>query len=341
MSYVEKKNIPCVGIVVPTVRASSIQRFFKLWEREFLSYPNIRIFVVEDNPHQSFTISFRGAIEHFSWNDIDRDLGAESWIIPRRTDCIRSYGYFKAYQAGVDVLITLDDDCYPIKKSPYLIRAFLENLERRVSTAWFNTLSGRMIDHSGYYPRGFPYHGRDAEVVLCHGLWDSIPDFDGTTQLQYPSVKMRAARTEAQPVPRGVLFPMCGMNVAIRRAVIPAFYFLLMGEDREGKRWGYHRFGDIWAGIFVKKIIDHLNRAAVTGFPLIHHDRASDPQKNIILEQEGRRMNETLFSIVGAMKLTGHSFPSCYRELASLLPADQKYLKTLRDAMSVWVGLFE
>lgn len=45
-------------------------------------------------------------------------------------------------------------------------------------------------------------------------------------------------------VPKGTLFPMCGMNLAFDRSLIgPAMYFGLMGE---GQPIG--RYDDMWAG---------------------------------------------------------------------------------------------
>lgn len=45
-------------------------------------------------------------------------------------------------------------------------------------------------------------------------------------------------------IPKGTLYPMCGMNLAFDRALIgPAMYFGLMGE---GQPIG--RYDDMWAG---------------------------------------------------------------------------------------------
>ena len=45
-------------------------------------------------------------------------------------------------------------------------------------------------------------------------------------------------------IPKGTLFPMCGMNLAFNRELIgPAMYFGLMGD---GQPIG--RYDDMWAG---------------------------------------------------------------------------------------------
>jgi Reversibly glycosylated polypeptide len=97
------------AIVVPTIREKNIIDFLSAWSEEFSTHD---VVVVEDNPEKSFEISGPN-IRHFCWSDIDEELGRESWIIPRRTDCIRSFGYLKALDTAPDMIVTLDDDCYP------------------------------------------------------------------------------------------------------------------------------------------------------------------------------------------------------------------------------------
>ena len=49
-------------------------------------------------------------------------------------------------------------------------------------------------------------------------------------------------------VPKGALFPMCGMNLAFDRELIgPAMYFGLMGDGQP-----IRRYDDMWAGWCVK-----------------------------------------------------------------------------------------
>src|SRR5713226_3359616 len=97
------------AIVVPTIRESCVTEFLASWRNEFAAH---LVIVVEDNPEKTFDISGPN-IRHFCWADIDRELGSSSWIIPRRTDCVRSFGYYQAHASGVDMIVTLDDDCYP------------------------------------------------------------------------------------------------------------------------------------------------------------------------------------------------------------------------------------
>jgi hypothetical protein len=312
------------AIVVPTIRESHIANFLSTWAGEFAGH---QVIVVEDNPERTFEIS--GAnVEHYCWADIDAELGEASWIIPRRTDCVRSYGYYKAAQAGVDMIVTLDDDCYP-QGDGFLGRHYEKLQQPALDSAW--TSSGL-----GLLPRGMPYENtnRAAPCVLNHGLWTGVADLDAVTQLLN-----RRLHQEFEPanqvIPKGRFFPMCGMNLAFKPKMAPAMYFLLMGRD-----WPFDRFGDIWCGIFVKRICDHLGLAVRSGEPRIEHRRASNVWTNLRKELPGYEVNETLWQAVDSIVLTKSTVQQCYKELAAKLPLEGEYWERLRAAMSVWAELF-
>jgi hypothetical protein len=311
-------------VVVPSIREDCFRSFLDAWENEL---GGCTIVLVEDNPEPTFDVS-RENVFHFAWTDIDSELGDLSWIIPRRTDCIRSFGFWKAIRLDPEFIITLDDDCYP--HTP----AFVELHRRRLfdlqrDEAWVST--GR---HSE--PRGVPYYERfrEATCVLNTGLWTNVPDFDAPTQLMTSRVD-RIFEPIEQTVPKGRFFPMCGMNVAFRAEVTPAFYFLLMGQGYE-----FDRFGDIWAGVLVKKICDHLGYLVCTGKPLVEHQRASNVWANLVKEAPGLSVNETLWQAIDRIVLSRDDFPGCYAEIAEKLEFRGDYWDRVRQAMKIWSDLF-
>jgi reversibly glycosylated polypeptide/UDP-arabinopyranose mutase len=312
-------------IVVPTIRESCCREFLKQWSDAFDS---CKVIVVEDNPERQFDLAFPN-INHYCWADIDKELGADSWIIPRRTDCIRSFGYLKAYQEQPDLIITLDDDCYPLA-SGFVEQHHCELNSPGEDAAWVSTIEG-------VAPRGMPYHNlrRNLECVINHGLWTNVPDLDAVTQL----AQSRAAVSYtplSMTVPRGRFLPMCGMNLAFKPKIVPALYFLLMGRD-----YPYDRFGDIWCGILVKKICDHLGWSIKSGPPHIEHQKASNVWRNLEKELPGYEINEQLWSHIDGITLTGRTPGQCYRELADNLPDEDDYWDELSRAMNLWVDLFE
>lgn len=315
-------------IVVPTIREDSIKEFLSAWGKPFAS---AHLIVIEDNPTRTFDLRGFSHVMHYSWEDIDRELGSVSWIIPRRTDCIRSYGFLKAYHDHPDMVITLDDDCYPVDDGSQFIEQHWKALKQGVkSEAWQET-------GEGVPTRGIPYFHRQREwpCMLNHGLWDQVPDFDAPTQL----VQARFPRMFTpvnQPIPVGRYFPMCGMNIAFWPEVIPALYFLLMGKGYE-----YDRFGDIWSGIILKKICDHLGYAIRSGEPLIVHKRASNVWANLRKEAPGLEVNEEFWKGIDRIRLSGGTFLECYQEIATHLPFGGEYWTRLKEAMFEWTQLFD
>lgn len=315
-------------VVVPTIREQCITDFLDAWKDELSGVP---ICLIEDNPERTFRLS--GAnLHHWCWQDIEERLGASSWIIPRRTDCVRSFGYWLAAQDAPDMIVTLDDDCYPDPESPGFLERHWNHLTGAAGdseTAWVSSVDGVV-------PRGVPYFAtsRSAPVLINHGLWKGVPDFDAATQLVQE--RQPAPLTlRQQTIPRGRYFPMCGMNLAWKPEATPALYFLLMGRD-----YAYDRFGDIWAGVLVKKIADHLGYAVTSGDPTIIHQRASNPFANLRKEAPGLEINERFWQAVDAVQLTASDVRGCYAELAARLPLEDEYFLKLREAMSLWAGLF-
>jgi hypothetical protein len=326
--------LPRTIVVVPTIRETCIRDFLAAWRSEFQS-DRVRVFVVEDNPERTFDLGagVEGIdVTHFCWQDIERDLGERAWIVPRRTDCVRSYGYWKAFQEQPEMIVTLDDDCYP--QGPGFLQQHWQRLEQGGrENAW--TSSG-----IGTKPRGIPYYRqqRQRPCIINHGMWTNVPDFDAPTQL----LQARGATGftfDDRTIPVGQFFPMCGMNLAFRPEAVPALYFLLMGKGYE-----YDRFGDIWAGVFVKKIADHLGWAINSGSPAIEHQRASNVWANLRKETPGLEVNEHLWAAVDAAVLEETTFAGCYRELAETLAAvdagDRGYFAKLAEAMTTWAALF-
>lgn len=323
-----------VVVVVPTIRETSITEFLAAWQ-----WP-CQVIVVEDNPEKTFALS---GCHHYAWPNIEQDLGKDEWIIPRRTDCIRSYGFWKAWQTGKPYILTLDDDCLPTENegsqsAPRFLQQHLNNLQPATITRWHNTIGGA-------YPRGYPYEQRASavEVGISHGLWTGVPDFDSITQLSRRHAGLPDIEYIEGIVPHGQYYPMCGMNLAWRREYTPLLYFLLMGQDREGRPYPFDRFGDIWAGIISKRVLDHLGVGVWSGGPLVRHERASNVWANYRKEHAGIEANETFWQAVDCIALAGHMAARCYDQIAATIPKLIKgdYWNQLATAMRLWSDLYE
>lgn len=314
------------AVVIPTIREDCIRKFLIAWQKEFAS---AAVIVIEDNPTIMFDLGIP-VTGHYSWNEINHDLKKNAWIIPRRTDCIRSYGIWKAYQHKPEMIVTLDDDCMPSEyKEGFIATHWRSISEPGDEGAWAET-------GEGIATRGTPYIQlkRERLCMINHGMWEGTPDLDGPTQLALLRHKALFSWTN-RTIPIGKYFPMSAMNLAWRTEVTPLLYFLLMGEGEP-----FDRFGDIWAGIFAKKILDHLGYSVKSGEPMVQHSRASSVWSNLRKEVAAIEMNENLWKAVDSVVLTGVDPRECYLELSHKLPIEGEYWCRLKVAMEIWIGLF-
>jgi hypothetical protein len=208
-------------------------------------------------------------------------------FIYNRSDCVRNLGFLTALQhTNPDIYISLDDDVTPHGDT---IRCHVDVLSRRVSLDWMNT-------GTNYRMRGLPYMLPQYPVLLSHGTWAGVPDFDAVQQLQYPDV--RDINTPDVLVPRGVFFPVCAMNMAFHKSLLPWIYQAPMGRKLEQDGLPpIDRFADIWGGIIAKHAIDNiLGGAAWTGGAQVYHKRASDVFTNLRKEALGMELNEDVWT---------------------------------------------
>lgn len=320
----------------------------------------VDLIVMEDNPQKTFPMPNDISCVHLCWEDIEESLGVHSWIIPRRSDTVRSYAYNYAWRKGYKYILTLDDDCYPPTEEdglrydgPGFVKNHLTWLQGR--TRWMNTLNS-------VKPRGIPFYnvGQLGNVVVNHGLWTNVLDYDAPYQLANP-IKEEFS-FDNKVVPTGMYFPMCGMNVMWKRDVTVLMYHLLMGQRicaqpdaftvKDGvkqpilERLPFDRFGDIWCGIIMKKIADRNNLLVSSGMPYIRHERASNPFTNLKKEANGIEVNERLWERVDSTPLAGGNLVEDYKAVGVHIgdwqefPEYREYWQTLGEAMVKWAELF-
>ena len=337
---------PSVVVVVPTIREIHIKRFLDAWIPIWssqLEY-DFQIVIVEDHESQEFDLRLHDAeIHHYSWKDIKFDLGSLEWIIPRRSDTVRSYGYYKAYQLRPDFIVTLDDDCLPYYGQDVVLGHIRNLTSVHNEPAWYNTLEGKK-------PRGLPYFSRERQnrtrPVLSHGLWDNSLDFDAPTRLVEGNDCACSIQHIANNVivPKGFYYPMSGMNLGWRTEITPIMYFLLQGsivlDCGQLMDLPFDRMGDIWCGIIAKKILDYLGQSVYTGRPYIHHNCASNVFVNLQREAKGLEVNECLWKQIDEINLTQSDYIGCYREIAHSIGFNDQYWNKLREAMVCWSELF-
>lgn len=262
-----------ISVVVPTCRPTQYRKFLKAWKPLFKKHGVDLITVFDgDTP--------RVEVTRFSLDPwvIDVTIPYDPVeLIFNHSDVVRNLGFFICAFLHPDIIITLDDDTEPCGDT---IQDHLDALNMRVDFRWMSTADKSV--------RGIPYKTREKNpVMLSHGVWHGVADWDAPSQLVKGSPEVFFYKGV---VPKGVMFPMCGMNIAFRKELLPYMYFAPMGP-----KVGIDRFGDIWAGIVAKHEMDKRGWAVVTGYAKVHHRRASNVFKNLQKEAKGIEMNETFY----------------------------------------------
>ncbi|HET6880598.1 MAG TPA: hypothetical protein VFI31_10610 [Pirellulales bacterium] len=315
------------AIVVPTCR----QERFAAWRDAWLPYlgPGDELIVVEDSPRRTIDAATK---HHYSHAEIGELLGDASWIISKRDSAIRCFGFLLAWFGEYELVVTLDDDCLPTEcfASRTLGQAYHEAMCHR---SWQESVPGMRT-------RGIPYRNLGSVQSFLHmGLWSNVPDLDAIGEL-YAIGSGKSSGGFVPPRGKRIVndrqfFPMCGMNLAFRRELIPAMYFPLMGE---GQPFG--RFDDIWAGVIAQRICRHLRLLMSIGEPHVEHCRASDPFVNLKKEAPGVAAHEHLWRTVDECELDGSDALDCVQEMSSHLRSQSdEYVIQVGEALATWASL--
>jgi hypothetical protein len=134
------------------------------------------------------------------------------------------------------------------------------------------------------------------------------------------------------------------MNTSFQRKIVPAFYQLYM------KVMGIDRFDDIWSGLFIKKIADHLGDNISLGKPVVSHNkRPRSTFADLKAELEGIIINEMLWKVVDSVELNCKDYFECYLELANKIKkaeifnekVHRDFINLQVDKMNLWLEIVD
>ncbi|KAA3475769.1 alpha-1,4-glucan-protein synthase [UDP-forming] 2-like [Gossypium australe] len=328
-----------LDIVIPTIRNLD---FLEMWRPFFQPY---HLIIVQDgDPSKAIKVPEGFDYELYNRNDINRILGPKASCISFKDSACRCFGYMVSKKKYI---YTIDDDCFvakdPSGKDINALEQHIKNLLSPSTPFFFNTLYDPYRAGADFV-RGYPFSLREGvPTAVSHGLWLNIPDYDAPTQLVKPLERNTRYVDAVMTIPKGTLFPMCGMNLAFDRELIgPAMYFGLMGD---GQPIG--RYDDMWAGWCTKVICDHLGLGVKTGLPYIWHSKASNPFVNLRKEYKGIYWQEDLIPFFQSVTLPKDctSVQKCYIEIANQVKAKlgkvDDYFNKLADAMVTWIEAWD
>jgi hypothetical protein len=315
-------------VVVPSNRAGQLAVFLEEWQGQFAGR---KVIVVWDGPPDTTPVlpGFKRDRDLFDWD------GIPDWI-PRGSDMIRSYGLYKAWRSEADLILTLDDDVRP---QPGV--DLFEEYERvfQAGAPLSDYLDVGALTSSGLQMRGYPYADRvKAPVAVQYGGWDGVLDYDARTQLAGVN-EHETFHPIVMPVPKGTPVTGCIMNCAFRREYALLLWQLPLLEGR------YNRFGDIWAGLFAKKVVDRLGAAiVVNGRARVRHERASDPHRNLEREKPGVPVNENMWRALNGY-VSDKTLKGAYKIVTDraaqyINETDPEYADHFIDCRGRWLQLF-
>jgi len=259
------KTIACV---VPSHKQELTDLFVSNWKELFKKH-NVEFILVNDSEDIPF-IEYEG-----------KRIDLKSELISNHCAGVRQLGFLFIAQnlPDVEYILTFDTDTSPIGDP---IQDHIDQLNHKVPISWLSTATNA-------YMRGFPYGVREeAQTMLSHGVWEGTPDYDAPTQLLTP--KDFKPEYYKGVIPKGIFFPMCGMNLCFTRAALPHIFFAPVGNFKGAERWD-----DIIAGIYIIKDFAKLNWGIVSGYAKVNHLRASNVFTSLAKEAVGILHGEELW----------------------------------------------
>jgi hypothetical protein len=267
---------------------------------------------------------------------------------PIHSAAVRNFGHLWAYKNGYDPIIALDYDCRP---DAGWVEAHLGKLSPCVGLkvhGWLNPIASDEV-----YARGFPYEERDqlpprferpvhGEVKLCLGLWTRNVDLYGTDRLTSDAPSTVTARSGGYLGPAAI----SGMNVAFRRELVPAYFFL---PDVAVGGWQMSRHDDIWGGYVLTRLMALRGDLYRCDGPVVEHLKQTPISRVLALEHFMHILTPHFVHLVESA-LEGVQ-PSSYEEMfatlvdafgrsvgAAQLPQHYRVaLVELGNAMTGWV----
>jgi hypothetical protein len=297
-----------------------------------------------------------------------KKLGNIINIVPYNSDNRRNIGYLMAYESGDEILISIDDDNFPIEKVPYfkqhdiVASGKLKHSTIRTKNGWLNNCSLLNFKNSyTAYPRGFPYYARfkdetkkakklgaNLEIHINAGLWLKDPDVDAITWLSLMP-KVTSFKETSVVLAENTWTPINTQNTALNRVVIPSYWFVKMGYRISGL--SIDRYGDIFSGYFAQACAKHLGFGIRVGHPVVNHIRNSHNYiKDINQELACIVVLEDILKWLTEVKLDGSTYSEAYLSLASQMEdavekfegfvwndATRGYFHHIAYCMRIWI----
>lgn len=253
----------------------------------------------------------------------------------------RNIGFLEALKGGADVVVTIDDDNYPISRDYFaryegVFRWAFDGIKASGRDGWFDP--GQFLVPP-VVQRGFPIQVKhrpkfepviDAKVGVASGLILGDSDMDAYTRIgKAPMVGDVAMLAQVGCVvdPRTYTI-FNSQNSAIRREFVPA-YFMAPGVGR---------YDDVYASLIVQRIMREREYHVHLGQPLVLQERN---EHNLITdlraEVEGMAHVKVMADLLDSILLVGRDVVADTRVIYSALALADWYPKQAVTAAMAWL----
>ena len=198
----------------------------------------------------------------------------------------KNSGIRRAIDDGAEILIGLDDDCFP--ETGQTLDSFINAHEQALKPQLVEMFEVVTDPPS----RGTPYFNRTITmpVAASMGFWSEIGDYDAAAQLVHGA---RHPMTFSRKTMHGRYFPLCGMNLAFRATEWPWCQFV-----------NVPRFDDIWQGFLWQRKAFAQGQCFNLAGPIVRHSRQSNVWANLRDEALNLERNETIWQDIYKSQLT-------------------------------------
>ncbi|KAK6911263.1 Reversibly glycosylated polypeptide family [Dillenia turbinata] len=333
-----------IDIVIGALR-SDLTSFMNEWRPVFSRF---HLIIVQDPELKGqLKIPEGFNVNVYSKSDIDRVVGSTYSALLFSGYSCRCFGYLMSQKKYI---ISFDDDCLPAKdeKGNLIdpVAQHITNLATPATPFFFNTLYDPFRKGADFV-RGYPFSLRSGVTcaVSC-GLWLNLADYDAPTQALRPGSRNNRYVDAVMTVPARSMMPISGINIAFDRGVIGPAFFPGLRLAGEGKvRW--ETMEDIFSGMCVKVICDHLGMGVKTGLPYVWRKEGGDAVESLRKEWEGVKLMEDVVPFFQTVMLsqTAVTAEDCMIEMAAAvkeqLGKSHKIFVTAAEAMLQWVSLWK
>ena len=332
-----------VDIVIGALH-SDLMTFMNEWRPVFSRF---HLIIVKD-PDLSGEIQIPEGfnVDVYTRSDIDRVVGSSTSVLFSGYSC-RYFGYLMSRKKYV---ISIDDDCIPAKDNEGslvdIVAQHITNLTTPATPFFFNTLYDPYRKGADFV-RGYPFSLREGVTcALSCGLWLNLADYDAPTQALKPELRNSRYVDAVLTVPVRAMLPLSGINIAFDRELVGPALIPALKLAGEGKfRW--ETMEDIWSGMCVKVISDHMGLGVKSGLPYVWRNERGNAIESLKKEWEGVKLMEEVVPFFQAVRLPQSAVTAedCVVELAKIVKEQlgQSYPMFVRaaEAMVEWIKVWK